>query len=95
MSTYQDARTGHGPSQVDDTIPLPGSTRTLFEYQDTFDHSAIPLETKQYPVIVIGSSMVGMSLGAMLGYHGQVNNSPHLIHTTNQTCSMQCGINHI
>lgn len=55
--------------QVDDTIPLVGSKRTEFEFGD-FDHKDIPFEKKTYPVIVIGSSMVGMTLGVLLGYHG-------------------------
>jgi len=61
---------GHGaPRQVDDTIPLAQSKRTLFEFGE-FDHSAIPLEKEEWPVIIIGSSMVGMTLGVLLGYHG-------------------------
>ncbi|KAH8663231.1 FAD binding domain-containing protein [Ilyonectria robusta] len=55
--------------QVDDTIPLVGSKRTEFEFGD-FDHKDIPFEKETYPVIVIGSSMVGMTLGVLLGYHG-------------------------
>ncbi|KAF5639344.1 phenol 2-monooxygenase [Fusarium sp. NRRL 52700] len=59
----------NGPSQVDDTIPIAQSQRTLFEF-GTFDHSEIPREPEEWPVIIIGSSMVGMTLGVLLGYHG-------------------------
>ncbi|KAF5573633.1 phenol 2-monooxygenase [Fusarium pseudocircinatum] len=58
-----------GPSQLDDTIPIAQSQRTLFEF-GTFDHSQISLEPEEWPVIIIGSSMVGMTLGVLLGYHG-------------------------
>jgi len=57
------------PRQVDDTIPMAQSQKTVFEFCD-FDHSAIPLEKEEWPVIIIGSSMVGMTLGVLLGYHG-------------------------
>ncbi|KAG9659481.1 hypothetical protein KCU64_g3827, partial [Aureobasidium melanogenum] len=56
--------------QINDTIPLRGSQRTLFDFPETFDHSNIPLETDEIPVIIIGSSMVGMFMGLLLGYHG-------------------------
>ncbi|UPX20210.1 uncharacterized protein EKO05_0010450 [Ascochyta rabiei] len=36
----------------------------------SFDHSEIPLEKEEWPVIIIGSSMVGMMTGLLLGYHG-------------------------
>ncbi|RBQ78539.1 hypothetical protein FVER14953_07732 [Fusarium verticillioides] len=58
-----------GLNQVDDTIPIAQSQRTLFEF-GSFDHSNIPLEPEEWPVIIIGSSMVGMTLGVLLGYHG-------------------------
>ncbi|KAJ3549720.1 hypothetical protein NM208_g358 [Fusarium decemcellulare] len=58
-----------GPNQVDDTIPVTQTQRTLFDFKD-FDHSNIPLEPEEWPVIIIGSSMVGMTLGVLLGYHG-------------------------
>ncbi|KAJ4351121.1 uncharacterized protein N0V89_006460 [Didymosphaeria variabile] len=35
-----------------------------------FDHSGIPLEEEEWPVLIIGSSMVGMMTGLLLGYHG-------------------------
>ncbi|CAI4220158.1 unnamed protein product [Parascedosporium putredinis] len=64
------ANTSQGdPRQVDDTIPMTQSQKTVFEFGD-FDHSAIPLEKEEWPVIIIGSSMVGMTLGVLLGYHG-------------------------
>ena len=59
------------PLQLDDTIPVPGSKKTLFEFGE-FDHSEIPLEKDQWPAIIFGSSMVGMTLGSLLGYYGQV-----------------------
>jgi hypothetical protein len=58
-----------GPNQVDDTILIAQGQRTLFEF-GSFDHSNIPLEPEEWPVIIIGSSMVGMTLGVLLGYHG-------------------------
>ncbi|KAH7136762.1 FAD binding domain-containing protein [Dactylonectria estremocensis] len=61
--------TSRGPRQVDDTIPIAQSNRTEFDFGD-FDHSSIPLEKEEWPVIVIGSSMVGMTLGVILGSHG-------------------------
>jgi putative polyketide hydroxylase len=35
-----------------------------------FDHQDIPLEKEVWPVVIIGSSMVGMMTGLLLGYHG-------------------------
>jgi hypothetical protein len=35
-----------------------------------FDHSQIPMADEEWPVIIIGSSMVGKALGLLLGYHG-------------------------
>ncbi|KAF3041432.1 hypothetical protein E8E11_006214 [Didymella keratinophila] len=37
---------------------------------DDFGHTNIPLEPEEWPVIIIGSSMVGMMTGLLLGYHG-------------------------
>lgn len=59
----------NGPNQFDDTIPITQSQRTLFDF-GAFDYSEIPLEPEEWPVIIIGSSMVGMTLGVLLGYHG-------------------------
>ncbi|KAI9690447.1 MAG: hypothetical protein M1822_009410 [Bathelium mastoideum] len=55
--------------QVDDTIPIPGSGRTYFTFGN-YDHAKIPFEEDEPPVIIIGSSMVGMFMGLLLGYHG-------------------------
>ncbi|KAM3065588.1 hypothetical protein ACMFMG_011298 [Clarireedia jacksonii] len=55
--------------QVDDTIPINGSKRTIVKF-GTYDHSNIPVESERWPVIIIGSSMIGMTLGALLGFHG-------------------------
>ncbi|KAJ9653206.1 hypothetical protein H2201_009166 [Coniosporium apollinis] len=41
----------------------------MFDFQE-FDHSSISLEKEEWPVVIIGSSMVGMTLGVLLGYHG-------------------------
>lgn len=54
--------------QKDETV-LRGPTRTSFDFGD-FDHHNIPLQEEQYPVIIIGSSMVGMTLSILLGYYG-------------------------
>lgn len=56
--------------QVDDTIPIAGSKRTHFQFDAAYDHSHIPMEQDENPVIIIGSSMVGMFMGLLLGYHG-------------------------
>lgn len=55
--------------QFDDTIPLAGSKRTHFQFGE-YDHTDIPLEADEIPVIIMGSSMVGMFMGLLLGYHG-------------------------
>lgn len=57
--------------QLDETIPLPGSRRTIF-YFESINHSITPFEDASPPVIIIGSSMVGMFMGILLGYHGYV-----------------------
>ncbi|SCV36754.1 related to phenol 2-monooxygenase [Fusarium fujikuroi] len=69
MPSEDDYSSRNGPSQFDDTIPMTQNQRTLFEF-GTFDHLEIPLEPEEWPVIIIGSSMVGMTLGVLLGYHG-------------------------
>jgi len=61
--------------QINDTIPMAGANRTLFEFGE-FDHSNIQLEAEEIPVIIIGSSMVGMFMGLLLGYHGSVTSGP-------------------
>lgn len=55
-------------TQKDETV-LRGAQHTEFSFDD-FDHSKIPLEEKTWPVIIIGSSMVGMTLSILLGYYG-------------------------
>lgn len=40
------------------------------DFPDTFGHSDIPLEKEAWPVIVIGSIMVAVSLQLLLGFHG-------------------------
>ncbi|THZ63679.1 hypothetical protein D6C86_02981 [Aureobasidium pullulans] len=55
--------------QLDETIPLPGSRRTSFDFE-SINHSITPFEDASPPVIIIGSSMVGMFMGILLGYHG-------------------------
>ncbi|KAF4552361.1 FAD-binding domain-containing protein 48 [Elsinoe fawcettii] len=60
----------HTVSQIDDTIPLSGSQRTTFRFDPNFDAPPIPLESQTWPVMIIGSSMVGMTMGVCLGYHG-------------------------
>lgn len=62
--------------QVDDTIPIAGSKRTHFQFDAAYDHSSIPLEQDEIHVIIIGSSMVGMFMGLLLGYHGLVHHLP-------------------
>lgn len=54
--------------QKDETV-LKGAKRTEFDFGE-FDHQNIPLEEEKWPVIIIGSSMVGMSLSFLLGYFG-------------------------
>jgi hypothetical protein len=55
--------------QRDDTLILQGADQTKFEFGD-FDHASLPFEPEIWPVTIIGSSMVGMTLGVILGYHG-------------------------
>ncbi|KAH7133847.1 FAD binding domain-containing protein [Dactylonectria macrodidyma] len=53
--------------QVDETLSSSNLKRDKFT---EFDHSDIPFEKEEWPVIIIGSSMVGKTLGLLLGYHG-------------------------
>ena len=62
---------------MDETIPLAGSKRTEFDFGE-FDHSKIPFEKEEWPAVIIGSSMVGMMMGVVLGYHGQEFRIPPL-----------------
>jgi putative polyketide hydroxylase len=53
--------------QVDETFSSSNLEKDKFT---KIDHSDIPLEKEEWPVIIIGSSMVGKTLGLLLGYHG-------------------------
>lgn len=53
--------------QIDETFSAANLAKDKFT---PFDHSNIPLEKEEWPVIIIGSSMVGKTLGLLLGYHG-------------------------
>jgi hypothetical protein len=55
-------------TQKDKTV-LQGPQRTEFSF-GKFDQQNIFLEEKEWPVIIIGSSMVGMALSILLGYYG-------------------------
>lgn len=63
------SKTQGGLEQVDDLISLNKPTARDIVFGD-FDHSSIPLEKEEYPVIIMGSSLVGMLTGLLLGYHG-------------------------
>lgn len=56
--------------QVDETFSSSNLKRDKFS---EIDHSDIPLDKEEWPVIIIGSSMVGKTLGLLLGYHGYEN----------------------
>ncbi|KAF5671995.1 monooxygenase [Fusarium heterosporum] len=53
--------------QLDETLSPANLSKDKFT---PIDHSNIPLEKEEWPVIIIGSSMVGKTLGLLLGYHG-------------------------
>ncbi|KAL6355659.1 hypothetical protein LRP88_11263 [Fusarium phalaenopsidis] len=53
--------------QIDETFSSSNLEKDKFT---KIDHSDIPLEKEEWPVIIIGSSMVGKTLGLLLGYHG-------------------------
>ncbi|ENH71399.1 Putative polyketide hydroxylase [Fusarium oxysporum f. sp. cubense race 1] len=53
--------------QLDETLSSANLAKDKFT---PFDHSNIPFEEEEWPVIIIGSSMVGKTLGLLLGYHG-------------------------
>jgi hypothetical protein len=59
------------PSRLtrDDTVNLEGAGKARVELNN-FDHASLPFEEEEWPVIIIGSSMVGMALGVLLGFHG-------------------------
>ena len=54
-------------TQVDETLSSANLAKDKFT---SIDHANIPLENEEWPVIIIGSSMVGKTLGLLLGYHG-------------------------
>ncbi|KAI1033769.1 hypothetical protein LB503_011077 [Fusarium chuoi] len=53
--------------QLDETLSSANLAKDKFT---PIDHSNIPFEEEEWPVIIIGSSMVGKTLGLLLGYHG-------------------------
>ncbi|KAM0541726.1 hypothetical protein ACHAPJ_013131 [Fusarium lateritium] len=53
--------------QIDETLSSANLAKDKFT---PINHSSIPLEKEEWPVIIIGSSMVGKTLGLLLGYHG-------------------------
>ncbi|KAL2672503.1 hypothetical protein Neosp_013215 [[Neocosmospora] mangrovei] len=53
--------------QVDETFSSSNLAKDKFT---NIDHADIPFEKEEWPVIIIGSSMVGKTLGLLLGYHG-------------------------
>lgn len=59
----------HKPTEIDETFSAIAVNTSKYAFKD-FDHSHIPLEKDGWPVIIIGSSMVGKMLGLLLGYHG-------------------------
>lgn len=65
------SKTAGGLEQVDDRISLTTPTSRDHVFGE-FDSSLIPLETEEWPVIIMGSSLVGMMTGLLLGYHGYV-----------------------
>lgn len=69
------SQTTGGLEQVDDRISLTGPTSRDRVFGD-FDSSSIPLEKEEWPVIIMGSSLVGMMTGLLLGYHGYVCRRP-------------------
>ncbi|KAH6694303.1 FAD binding domain-containing protein [Leptodontidium sp. MPI-SDFR-AT-0119] len=59
----------NGLEHLDDTIDLSKPTSKDVELSN-FDHSSIPLEKEEWPVVIMGSSLVGMMTGLLLGFHG-------------------------
>ena len=55
--------------QVDETLVTSGPKTGDIVF-DEFDVSSLPFEKEEWSVIIIGSSMVGMMTGLLLGYHG-------------------------
>lgn len=69
MGFIHDNPTTKMPADVDETLTASSLKKSAFTYTD-FDLSKIPWTEEQWPVIIIGSSMVGKMLGLLLGYHG-------------------------
>ncbi|KAH7024240.1 FAD binding domain-containing protein [Ilyonectria destructans] len=63
------SQTVGGLEQVDDRISLTTPTSRDRVFGD-FDSSSIPLEKEEWPVVIMGSSLVGMMTGLLFGYHG-------------------------
>ncbi|VUC32392.1 unnamed protein product, partial [Clonostachys rosea] len=53
--------------QLDETFSASNLSKDKFT---PIEHSNIPFEEDEWPVIIIGSSMVGKTLSLLLGYHG-------------------------
>lgn len=67
----QISTTTKGLEEVDDRIDAskPAATELIL---DGFDASSIPFEKEEWPVIMMGSSLVGMIMGLLLGHWGLV-----------------------
>ncbi|KAJ9267104.1 hypothetical protein DTO212C5_6169 [Paecilomyces variotii] len=65
----QISTTTKGLEEVDDRIDAskPAATELIL---DGFDASSIPFEKEEWPVIMMGSSLVGMIMGLLLGHWG-------------------------
>jgi len=55
--------------QIDETLVASGPKKGDIVFGE-FDISSLPFETEEWPVTIIGSSMVGMMTGLLLGHHG-------------------------
>ncbi len=62
-------QTESGLEQIDDRIDLNKPTAKDIVF-GPFDHSSIPFEKEEWPVVIMGSSLVGMLTGLLLGHHG-------------------------
>lgn len=62
--------TADGLEQIDDRIDINAATHRDLVFDDNFDHASIPFEKEEWPVLIVGSSLVGMLTGLLLGYHG-------------------------
>lgn len=61
--------TTKGLEEVDDRIDASKPAATDLNL-DGFDTSSIPFEKEQWPVMIMGSSLVGMMMGLLLGHWG-------------------------